>query len=313
MSFRSLVLFFLAVPCFATPLGSATDFNVFLFGNITQSNVDVTGRLAVGNNATLTNFGVGSALNNPASGTRYDLIVGNTLNYNNGQVFHGSILYNNGSLSGVGTPNGVTLQSNAVSAASGINFAQTATDLQNLSLQLSNLPGQIAGIPVNNQLTLSGSNTDLNVFQVAAGVFNGSINTFNINAPSSSTVIINVLGASNTFQNGGAFINGVQSATAGQRILFNFVNTTSLTISSYGFRGSILAPQAAVSFNNGSLDGQLIAQSLSGNGESHNYLFQGNINGLNPAASVPEPSTLLSGIALVGLALVLRRQRRKKA
>jgi choice-of-anchor A domain-containing protein len=313
MSFRSLVLFFLAVPCLATPLGMATDFNVFLFGNMTQSNVDVTGRVAVGNNATLTNFGVGSALSNPVSGTRYDLIVGNTLQYNNGQVFHGSILYNNGSVSSVGTPNGTTLQSNAVSAVSGINFAQTASDMQSLSQQLFNLSGQIAGVPVNNQLTLTGANADLNVFQVAAGVFNGNIHTFNINAPSSSTVIINVLGASNTFQNGGMMINGAQSATAGQRILFNFVNTTSLTLSSYGFRGSILAPQAAVSFNNGSLDGQLIAQSLSGNGESHNYLFQGNLSSFNPTASVPEPSTLLSGIALVGLALVLRRQRRKAA
>ena len=55
-------------------LGIANDFNIFVFGDHTQSNVDSEGRVAVGGNATYTDYGVGSSVA-PISTDRADLIV----------------------------------------------------------------------------------------------------------------------------------------------------------------------------------------------------------------------------------------------
>jgi hypothetical protein len=70
-------------------LGIANDFNVFVLGDARQSSTDVEGRMAVGGNATLSNFGVSSKLS-PSNGSRDDLVVGGSLDYNTGQVNAGN-------------------------------------------------------------------------------------------------------------------------------------------------------------------------------------------------------------------------------
>ncbi|MEQ8516448.1 MAG: choice-of-anchor A family protein, partial [Chromatocurvus sp.] len=98
------------------------------------------------------------------------------------------------------------------------------------------------------------------------------------------------------------------------RILFNFVNATSLTMNAIGFKGSVLAPNANVNFFNGHIDGNLIAGSLSApdlsgmtldqiraNGDAH--LLSGQINNYR-FMDVPAPSTLSAfalGLLLLGL------------
>ena len=46
----------------AVNLGLANDYNVFVFGNMSMSNTDAEGRVAVGGNATLSNYGVGAGI-----------------------------------------------------------------------------------------------------------------------------------------------------------------------------------------------------------------------------------------------------------
>src|SRR5690606_23275872 len=46
-----------------------------------------------------------------------------------------------------------------------------------------------------------------------------------------------------------------------------------------GIKGTLLAPNASVNFNNGHIDGSLIVGSITGTGESHNFLFEGSITG----------------------------------
>lgn len=104
------------------------------------------------------------------------------------------------------------------------------------------------------------------------------------------------------------------------RILFNFVNATSLNMNAIGFKGSVLAPKAAVNFYNGHIDGNLIGGSLTAPdlsgmtwnhvrderkelftaGQFNNYRFM----------DVPAPSTL-SAFAL-GLLLLGFRTRRSR-
>jgi choice-of-anchor A domain-containing protein len=57
-------------------------------------------------------------------------------------------------------------------------------------------------------------------------------------------------------------------------VLFNFVDATSITANGFGFWGTVLAPNADVSFSNGSFDGGFYAKSFTGYAEGH-------INGLN--------------------------------
>ncbi len=44
----------------AINFGLANDYNVFVFGDLNLSNTDAEGRVAVGGNATLSNYGVGA-------------------------------------------------------------------------------------------------------------------------------------------------------------------------------------------------------------------------------------------------------------
>ena len=101
-----------------------------------------------------------------------------------------------------------------------------------------------------------------------------------IKAPAGSTVVINVDGATNKMTNFGTTITG----TTRQRVLYNFSEARTLSISSVAVQGTVLAPFAAVTFSNGSIDGTLIGASINGSGQSHLSLFQGCIPG--PAATV---------------------------
>src|SRR5581483_9841845 len=82
----------LGAPFCPNQLGPASDFTVFVLGDVNQSFTDTEGRMAVGRNATLNSFGVGDRLPN-SHGSRDDLIVGNTLTMTGGQVFNGNAVY----------------------------------------------------------------------------------------------------------------------------------------------------------------------------------------------------------------------------
>src|SRR4051794_41833055 len=76
----------------ATGLGVANDFSAFILHDANLFNSDVEGRVAVGGNATLTAYGLGNHLTN-SNGTRDDLVVGGNLDFTNGQVFEGNVVY----------------------------------------------------------------------------------------------------------------------------------------------------------------------------------------------------------------------------
>jgi hypothetical protein len=133
-----------------------------------------------------------------------------------------------------------------------------------------------------------------------------------------------VIGAADSIQNTGfSLIGGIGA----DHVLYNFYGATSLTLSGVGVEGTILAPTAAVTFNNGAINGGMIAGSLVGSGETHIYdgghgastLFDGTLPGggdILPATAVPEPASLalmaIGGVALVGYARQQRRAIRRR-
>lgn len=280
----------------AFDLGAAQDFNAFVFGALSYSNTDFQGRVAVGGSASLSSIGIGFSSGIPGSTTltadpnRNDLIVGGDLTFTNGQLYKGS-----GQVGGTRTTTNVTLLTPGAAWNTGtsINFATAQSSLNALSTAYGAMATngtqqiQFGGVT----LTAAGSGTS--VFDLTTSDLS-SANSFTINGNASSQILINVFGGIATAQNFGFTLNGVTA----NNVLFNFVNAGSLSISSVGIQGSILAPTASVSFVNGNINGTMVAANLTGNGEFHNF---------PSAAPVPEPATL-TALALGGLALVRRRR-----
>ena len=71
--------------------GLANDYNVFVFGNMNMSNTDAEGRVAVGGNATLTNYGVGAGITPlPPANTDPSFVVGGNINVTGGSNASGN-------------------------------------------------------------------------------------------------------------------------------------------------------------------------------------------------------------------------------
>ncbi|WP_224370829.1 immunoglobulin-like domain-containing protein [Hyalangium versicolor] len=242
--------------CIDVQLGG---YNLFLLEDYNYG-PDVQGKVAAGGNINMQNFSVGESL--PASDISNVLVAGKNLTLGNGSV------YGNAFYGGTYSANqGVTYRRGAVAKGTPIDFNAKFAELRSLSSQLAS---QTANGTYKREswggIMLSGTNANLNVFNVPASAFSGAA-LFSITVPSGSMVLINIRGASATFQNFGYSLSGVDA----KNILYNFVDTTTINATSFGFRGTLLAPWARMTFNNGNWDGGLYAISLNGTAEGHYF------------------------------------------
>jgi choice-of-anchor A domain-containing protein len=241
-------------------LGVAGDFNVFVFDRITQTHSDTQGRVAAGGDASFLHYGLGSGLANSA-GERDDLVVGGHLTFHHGQVHHGNVVHGGtGVLANFGLPNGTARQGRPV------NFDAARTELSGLSAAWGALAPNGTTADHWGTLNLTGHDASLNVFTIPAEQLGRAVG-FNVSAPAGSTVLVNVSGTAGRMQNFGMNVLG----TDRQHVLFNFTAATTLTLGAISVQGSVLAPFADVSFDNGNLEGTLIARSMTGTGEFHHF------------------------------------------
>jgi choice-of-anchor A domain-containing protein/uncharacterized repeat protein (TIGR01451 family) len=299
---------------FDTSLGTALNYNALIFGSVTNSGGgDTQGRLAVGDNANLTSWGVGSSLTpNPASDA---LIVGNDLTYTNGQVFSGNLVHGGtATLTNVGIPSGKARQQspilldpatgNAVTTG-GQPFNQLQDELVDKSKFWAGLPNSGTVTLSGSTLTLTGTSTILDVFNVTAAqwaaISSGSVS---ISAPAGATVLVNVAGATPTWANAGMSLSG---GTDQKHVLLNFFQATSIQSTSFSYEGSVLAPLASAKLANGNLEGTGIfgGDANLSSFEFHNFPFQGMLPDVTPPpptlTTTPIPTAVTLGTNLVTL------------
>ena len=146
----------------AANFGLAGLYNVFVFKNMNLSNTDAEGRVAVGGNAVLRNYGVGANITPlPPAGTDPSFVVrgnvdvlagsnasGNTVISPSSSVINYTMGNPNGSLI-IGTP---------------INFDEAEAYLKCASRFWDSLSATGSGNVLYGQLTLTGTNEELNIF-----------------------------------------------------------------------------------------------------------------------------------------------------
>jgi len=320
--------------------GAAKGFSAFILGNVDQAN-DIEGRFAVGGNLKASGLSMNYRTPNGSSGPA--LVVGGDVEYRSGRIYanapagvdttKGSHLpYWDPALANYGDSYGVFGGSKTGSAAAldlrkqtqVIDFGGAATTLRNTSSQLSGLAatGQTqvnsysaGGKQVVSSIVFKGTGADFEVFNVNTPTFR-NLSLSGVKA--GATVVINYTGNDAVLFAGGQLTQNVaiggldpwgnpatQLDTLSANILFNFSNSSDLTVGSF-VGGSVLAPNALVyggeqRTGGGHLEGQLIALGLKTNLEvGHSPLV----------SAVPEPESyamLLAGLAVVGF--VARRRR----
>ncbi|MEK0313436.1 choice-of-anchor A family protein [Cohnella sp. 56] len=281
-------------------LGSANDFNLFIFGDHTQSNVDSEGRVAVGGTATYANYGVGNTL--PVSTTRPDLIIQGNVNITNGTNFAGntvvyptSTVFNYTMTNNNGVP-GQPLRGTP------IDFAAAELALTELSINLAAMTPN--GTVSNNfgQIVLTGTDPVLNLFMFGGNNVDGhglrldSANGINLIVPAGSTVVVNVGDDNVGFGSYQTFINGVAANRSNVcPILWNFFQAATAFNQNIAIAGSVLAPNAnwqARGFGN--IDGTMVAGSLVNAGgtlEAHDIPFCGCLPTQPPPTTTTTTST----------------------
>jgi choice-of-anchor A domain-containing protein len=255
--------------------GVAAPYSVLIIGagNFVSENTDLKASLAVGGNATLTNFFVAAsvvgdltAAVNPAA-----LVVGGLLTASYGSVgASGGTTTHDGTIYTITPPVLTSFNANGGTvAASVLDFNAAATYYTGLSTSLGALAATGTVTQANTTLTFTGAQTDINIFTIDAPTL-AATNSVVISVPSGSATLINVTGAAATLQNGGVSETGATPGT----VLYNFYEATSLALpGSMNPQGSVLAPFAAVTGSYGQVSGQLVAASYDANLEFESEPF----------------------------------------
>jgi choice-of-anchor A domain-containing protein len=286
----------------ASDLGAASAYNVYVLKDLNQNGGTTQGSIAAGGNASLASVSIGGS----ASGsTQPALVVGGTLTVTGG----GSI--SNGGIYAGGNTNlpayyytNYSVHSNSNSLP--MDFSLTSQYLVKESAYLGKLSGTGTVTDSYNKITLTGTNSGVNVFYVSSTQLATAWGLY-VDVPTGATAVVNVEGTQVSFKNGVNSADGGYSLDS-SRVLYNFYQASEVDLGGINIQGSVLAPNATVNFNGGNFDGTLVAGDLVEQNLAMGYSkFQGNL----PTAPVPEPSSAMGfGFGLIGMAGVAWRRLR---
>ena len=156
----------------AINFGLANNYNVFVFGNLSLSNTDAEGRVAVGGNAVLSNYGIGANITPlPPANTDPSFVVGGDVNVTAGSNASGNTVISPTSTIvnyTMGNPNGALITGTPIDFSEAERYSKCASAFWN------GLAENGTGEVVFNQLNLIGTNEALNVFRFDSGNIYGT-------------------------------------------------------------------------------------------------------------------------------------------
>jgi choice-of-anchor A domain-containing protein len=243
----------------AGALGAAEEYNAFVFEDFASLSSAVEGRLGVGGNLNINNFGIGDKLDPKKLGDV--VVVGGNATFPSGKVYYGNLIAG-GSVAGVGAPvvngmaNGTSVKGQITTLP--VEFAGEQEYLKELSANIAKLPSTGTYTFQYGIYTVKGDcSSKVQVFNVNAADLATTNTLYNSCIPVGATVVFNILGDTATLKN-----MGMQSLTAlREKVLFNFPTATKVNMTSVGIEGSVLAPYAQFYNPSGSINGRLIAKS----------------------------------------------------
>jgi len=226
----------------------SADWNVLVTADFNGTG-KVGGRLA-GNTIDISDYEV--AADDPGS----IALAGDVISMANGLAY-GDVVYGS---SYVRAPDaGLT---GTLSQGSPIDWAQMETDLQNLSTQLSAYPvNGLSTVQSWQEIDLLGTSADLNVFEVEAADISVAVKMV-ITVPSGAAAIVNINGDPLVFSDFAITLEGVDT----EHLFFNAPDAQTIQIERFSFLGTLLAPQALVTFQDAHYLGQMAVHSLTGDG-----------------------------------------------
>ena len=224
--------------------GSAPSSNVFVLGDMSSLGGNVQGQVTVGGNGTF------------RAGNLDSIYDQGNLSVTAVNV-SGSVLYG-GTFTGLGS----NIGSSSQIMSPLFDFVAAGQSLPADSALLGSLPTNgVISTDIFGNVTLTGTDPNLNVFEIAPPGVNASVQ---IVAPPGSNVLVNVDGYSPDITL--AVLNGLTANTGAfdpSHVLFNFPEATSLAFSSSTISGTILAPQAYTTTTSATIYGSLITSNLS--------------------------------------------------
>jgi choice-of-anchor A domain-containing protein len=289
-----------------------SQWSVVTSGNLDMVN-DIQGRAYIGGDVVVPNsFNTATVGSAAIPATDISLAVGGNIDAGGDlHVNGGSVVAGGAFLSNVIMNSGGSKTSNDAAGLPASPAAQITSASQYWSTLAANSGTAAAA---NGQLNFNcAQNSSLAVFNISANtMFNSGYQGFTLNpALATGDVIINVSGTSVDWSTGGFFSQFNTSAWDG-RVLFNFYQATSVTLSGL-IGGYVVAPNADVTEGN-NIDGGVMAKDLTVDSEvdlptsGDPSAWYGDL----PNVAVPEASTGIFGMgALAMTAGLLSWEKRK--
>jgi choice-of-anchor A domain-containing protein/RHS repeat-associated protein len=260
--------------------GPAKGFGVFVTGSFNASGSDVQGSLAAGLDVSISAYSVGALLTRTGMLRETALVAGRNFTFSNGYV-GGNAFYNGtANVAWNGTVDGVLQKSKP------IDFTAAATALAQRSQQLAAIAANGQTVAQYGGITLTGTDPRINVFDVQAATLSAAWGVQG-SVPSGSQVLINVHGGPDVSMRS---MSVNVTGAAPDKLVMNFPQAATLTIYAAGVPANLIAPSAAVHFDDGLVTGTIAAKSFNGGGQVNLAPFVGCI----PTVTTPPPGLALA-------------------